>query len=186
MKSLSQKLLLLVPALCFTALVIVLAISLGGSHEAQSSDRVGDAVPAFSFALLESDQGSFTPAQKIGRPYFINFFASWCLPCRAEHAVLEWAVNRHHIPVIGIAYKDERKDTLDMLKLSGNPFTLVAADPTGRGGIEWGLRGVPETFLIDARGIIRWHYVGPMPPSVIEDDLMRAWKDVGADDANAS
>jgi cytochrome c biogenesis protein CcmG/thiol:disulfide interchange protein DsbE len=100
----------------------------------------------------------------------VNFFASWCLPCVAEHPMLV-RLSRAGVPVHGIAYKDKPADALAFLKRHGNPYTRLGVDEPGRVAIDWGVYGVPETYLIDPRGVIRWRYAGPITPETLEQDV---------------
>lgn len=97
-----------------------------------------------------------------GEPVVVNVFASWCVPCRAEHAVLTSMVREDGMRLMGINYKDKPKDALRWLEQLGNPYERIGADLNGRTGIEWGISGVPETFIVDASGTVLYRYVGPV------------------------
>ena len=99
----------------------------------------------------------------------VNFFASWCAPCRAEAPALEQL--SEEISIIGIAYKDRQQDIAEFLQQFGNPFNVISMDVDGRAGISWGVYGVPETFLIDANGLIQWRHAGPLTGEVITNQL---------------
>ncbi len=99
---------------------------------------------------------------KNGGPVLVNVFASWCVPCRAEHAVLSRMVKDDGLNLMGINYKDKPKDAVAWLDELGNPYGRIGSDETGRTGIEWGISGVPETFIVDAKGTIIFRYVGPI------------------------
>jgi len=101
------------------------------------------------------------------RPVVINFFASWCVPCLDEAATL-MALSRRGVPIWGIAYKDKALATANFLVRNGNPYQRVAHDDAGSVAIDWGVTGVPETYLIDAEGIVRWRFVGPLPDSALD------------------
>ncbi|MFT8244226.1 DsbE family thiol:disulfide interchange protein [Roseomonas sp. BN140053] len=105
-----------------------------------------------------------------GRPVLVNFWASWCVPCTIEHPQL-MALARDGVPVLGINYKDKPADAAGFLARRGNPYARLGADATGRVGIEWGVYGVPETYLLDGRGVIRWRWAGPVTPEVVTRDL---------------
>ena len=107
-----------------------------------------------------------------GEVKLVNFWASWCVPCRVEHPHLETLSSE--LPVYGVNYKDRPEDALGFLDQLGNPFAAIAADPEGRTGIDWGLYGVPETFLVDGDGIIRLRFAGPITPSVIQETIAPA------------
>src|SRR3546814_1897837 len=102
----------------------------------------------------------------------VNFFASWCVPCRAEHPHLTAFVEETGIPLYGINHRDKPEDAAAWLAELGNPYRRIGADP-GRAAVEWGVTGVPETFIIDGEGRIRYHHRGPLVPEVIERDVDR-------------
>lgn len=135
---------------------------------------IGRAPPAFSLPALE---GSGLPALSSADlsgpfpgPVLVNFWASWCVPCIVEHPQL-MRLKRDGIPVFGINYKDKPADAAAFLARHGNPFTRLGCDEPGRVAIDWGVYGVPETYLIDRQGIIRWRYAGPVLPEVVDNDL---------------
>lgn len=113
-----------------------------------------------------------------GEPVLVNVFASWCVPCRAEHKVLTRLAQEQEFPLYGINYKDKPGDARQWLTDLGNPYDRIGADETGRVGIEWGISGVPETFLIDATGIVVWRYVGPIATEQAQDELRAALAEV--------
>jgi cytochrome c biogenesis protein CcmG/thiol:disulfide interchange protein DsbE len=105
-----------------------------------------------------------------GRPVIVNFWASWCVPCIVEHPQL-MALSREGVPVFGITYKDRPEDSRSFLRRHGNPFARLARDEPGRAAIDWGVYGVPETYLLDAQGIIRWRFAGPVTPEILAQDI---------------
>ncbi len=123
-------------------------------------------VPGFNLPGLIGPGFSGPDLYDRHRPVLINFWASWCPPCREEHPVL-MALKQDGVPIWGIAYKDAKKASLAYLDTYGNPFERVAADAGGRVAIDWGLTGVPETFLVDGDGYVRWHMVGPLTHAMI-------------------
>ncbi|MGK7863475.1 DsbE family thiol:disulfide interchange protein [Falsiroseomonas sp. E2-1-a4] len=137
------------------------------------SALIGQAPPDFTLpALPDSGVEPFGAAdlRGIGRPVLVNFWASWCVPCIIEHPQL-MRLSREGVPVFGIAYKDKAPDSLQFIRRHGNPFNRLAQDMPGRVAIDWGVFGVPETYLLDAQGIIRWRYAGPITDEVLEQDL---------------
>jgi cytochrome c biogenesis protein CcmG, thiol:disulfide interchange protein DsbE len=123
-------------------------------------------VPGFS---LPGEPG-FGSTDLRGRAIVVNWFASWCLPCAEEAAVL-MSLKQAGVPLYGIAYKDAPAATAAYLTRHGDPYARLAADRPGRVAIDWGLTGVPETYLIDADGIVRWRYVGPLTPDAVTAEL---------------
>ncbi len=139
-------------------------------HEVPSQ-LIGRRPPDFSLPGLAQFQGfdAATLASQ-GRPVLVNFFASWCVPCLVEHPEL-MALQRDGLPIWGIAYKDQPNAATAFLTRNGNPFARIAADLPGRVAIEWGVYGVPESYLLDANGIIRWRTAGPITPDVANEQL---------------
>ncbi|MBR0674301.1 DsbE family thiol:disulfide interchange protein [Neoroseomonas soli] len=140
------------------------------------SALLGKAPPDFDLPPLE---GSDLPALAIAdlrsplplpAPVLVNFWASWCVPCVIEHPQL-MRLSREGVRVFGINYKDRPADAAAFLQRHGNPFAKLGRDEPGRVAIDWGLYGVPETYLIDRQGLIRWRYAGPVTPDVLDKDL---------------
>ncbi len=100
----------------------------------------------------------------------VNFWASWCVPCIIEHPQL-MALHRQGVPVLGINYKDRAPDALAFLQRHGNPFARLGADVPGRVSIDWGVYGVPETYIIDRQGVVRWRWAGPITPEIMSSDV---------------
>lgn len=137
------------------------------------SALIGQPPPDFALPELpESGVASFGAAdlRGLGRPVLVNFWASWCVPCIIEHPQL-MKLSREGVPVFGIAYKDKAPDSLQFIRRHGNPFHRLAQDVPGRVAIDWGVYGVPESYLLDAQGVIRWRYAGPITDEVLEQDL---------------
>ena len=168
------------PLMIFGLLVLVLFL---GVHHPKQSEAVslaryvGDAAPATTLPVLHGGGARFTTAAWRGRPYILNFFASWCGDCRAEHEEM-MTLAASPVPIIGVAFKDKAEKVAAYLDHNGNPFAAVALDDDGRAGTIWGLRGIPETFIIDAEGIIRWHHRGILTDAVVTEALMPALESV--------
>jgi cytochrome c biogenesis protein CcmG/thiol:disulfide interchange protein DsbE len=138
------------------------------------SALIGRAVP--DFALPPVEESGLPPVtsadlQGLPGPVLVNFWASWCMPCVIEHPQL-MKLQRAGVLILGIAYKDKAEDSLRFLRQHGNPFQRLSKDEAGRVAIDWGLYGVPETYLVDRTGIIRWRWAGPITEDVLSQDLL--------------
>jgi cytochrome c biogenesis protein CcmG/thiol:disulfide interchange protein DsbE len=134
---------------------------------APPSPLIGKQLPAFSLPGQQPSQGfSNADVVAVGRPVLLNFFASWCIPC-AQEAHLLWALKQQGVPVWGIAFKDAPAATSEFLHNGGDPYGRVAHDEQGTTGNVFGLIGVPETFIVDASGIVRWHWAGGLTEGVV-------------------
>jgi cytochrome c biogenesis protein CcmG/thiol:disulfide interchange protein DsbE len=136
------------------------------------SALIGRAPPDFALPPLRADLPPVTSAdlRNLPGPVLVNFWASWCVPCIIEHPQL-MRLHREGVPVFGIAYKDKPEDSEKFLRERGNPFQRLSKDEPGRVAIDWGVYGVPETYLIDRTGVIRWRWAGPVTPEVLEQDI---------------
>lgn len=133
---------------------------------------VGHPVPQFATGPAPPGAGfSTADFQHLKRPVLVNFFASWCLPCHAE-APLLMQLKDKGVTIWGVDYSDSQSAFDGFLAADGNPFARLGADPNGGAAIAWGISGVPESFLVDRTGIIRWHLGGPLSPPVVTDKLM--------------
>ncbi|WP_084421096.1 redoxin family protein [Henriciella litoralis] len=125
--------------------------------------------PDRAFPLLADETSAINFSQPSSdQPVMVNLFASWCAPCRAEHGDITWLANEHPGQVFGLAYKDQQPATEEFLQELGNPFAAIGVDPSGQGGLDFGLTGVPETFVINPEGKIILHIRGPLDPSTRE------------------
>jgi cytochrome c biogenesis protein CcmG, thiol:disulfide interchange protein DsbE len=139
----------------------------GGSHDIPSA-LVGQPAPKFELPPLAGLQGESGPTPGLGsgnlagRASIVNVWASWCVPCRAEHPILSELAKDSRVQLVGINYKDRGENALRFLGQLGNPFAAVGVDPGGKAAIDWGVYGVPETFIVDINGIIRYKQIGPL------------------------
>ncbi len=134
------------------------------------SPTVGKPIPDFKLGGVAGNGFSSTDVVKFGKPLLVNFFASWCIPCVAEAQLLAGVAQQ--VPVWGIAYKDKPADTQQFLSRYGNPYTRLAADNEGYTAINFGLYGVPETYVIDTHGVIRARYAGALTDEIIGGKLL--------------
>ncbi|MCY4157571.1 MAG: DsbE family thiol:disulfide interchange protein [Gammaproteobacteria bacterium] len=156
---------LLLPCAALAVMVYFFAVSLGRDPSLVPSPLIGRAAPEFSLPEL-LDPGSVFSLQDIEEgPWMLNVWASWCSGCIVEHDFL-MALGRVDAPLYGLNWKDAPADALEWLQLRGNPYRVIAVDADGRAGIDWGVYGAPETFLIDAKGIVRHRHVGPLDEAV--------------------
>ncbi len=157
------------PLVVLGVLVAVSAFLLlrGGERETFSSGLIGRPAPAYVLDALGGGE-PVTAQSREGRAYVVNLFASWCTPCRAEHPAL-MDMQRRGVEIVGVAYKDKPENTARFLNELGNPFRTVALDPDGRFGLELGLTGVPETFVIGPDGTVRAVHRGPLSDRDVRD-----------------
>ena len=156
---------LLLP-IAFFALAAVLYFGLFRDPREVPSPLIGKPAPAFTLAQLDNPSTNFSPADMKGKVWLLNVWASWCPNCKDEHPDLLDLKRRNVVPIIGLNYKDKRDLGLDVLRKTGDPYTVNAFDPEGKAALDWGVYGAPETFLIDREGIIRAKHVGPISQEI--------------------
>lgn len=140
------------------------------------SPLIGRYVPVFTLPALEGlDRPGLSDKDfGKGQPVVVNVWASWCVPCREEHAVLSELKGLTPSPIYGINYKDAPEAARRFLGELGNPFTRIGADAKGRTSIDWGVYGVPETYIVDGKGRIAYKHVGPLTPKIVDDEILPA------------
>lgn len=158
------------PLLIFALLVIVLARGLEFDPRHLPSARQGKPAPRFEVPTLGSDQ-VFTTQSMLGKVWVINVFASWCTACVIEHPKLLKLSKRPDFNLIGLAYKDEPAATAQWLRQHGDPYRKIALDLNGLVGIDYGVYGVPETYVINAQGVITYRHVGPIDDSFFDQHV---------------
>lgn len=163
-----RKRLLIVPLALFLGVAAFLAVGLNRNPRDLPSPLVGKPAPAFDAAQLGAPDARFGPAQMAGKVWLLNVWASWCVSCRVEHPVLMRLAQSRLAPLVGLDYKDQDNDGLRWLRTQGDPYQLSVTDREGRIGIDYGVYGVPETFVIDRRGTIRLRHAGPLTQEIID------------------
>ena len=165
----------LLPLAAFLVLAALLFVGVrmnsGKDTSAIPSPLIGKPVPAFSLPALGDASRMISNKDLIGAPYLINVWGSWCVNCREEHAQITALAKSGKIRVIGYNYKDAPEDAQRWLQQFGNPYETIIADEDGRAALDWGIYGAPETFLVDAGGVIRWKTVGPISEEVIREQI---------------
>src|SRR5262249_23602838 len=156
----------------FIALLGFLAVGLKLDPKEVPSPLVGKPAPAFELPVLHQPDKRFLPADMKGQVWLLNVWASWCVSCREEHPVLVALSETNELPLLGLNYKDKNDEALRWLAQFGNPYRLSVVDADGRIGIDYGVYGVPETYLIDGEGVIRYKQIGPLTPEIVEAKLL--------------
>lgn len=152
-----------IPLGIFLALAAVFFFRIGGDHSVVPSALIGKPAPQLSLPALEgANKPALDPASYKGNVTILNVWASWCAPCRAEHPFLVRLASDQRLRVAGINYKDQPANALKFLVQLGNPFAAIGVDTAGRAAIEWGVYGVPETFVVGRDGLIKYKLVGPI------------------------
>lgn len=162
----------LIPLLAFGVLVVFLAVGLGLNPRDVPSPLINKPAPAFKVPQLENPEAQFSPEELKGKVWILNVWASWCVSCREEHPVLMELARANIVPLVGLDYKDQRKDGLNLLKRSGNPYSIIAFDADGRVGIDYGVYGVPESYVIDKQGMIRYKHTGPISMEALQKTIL--------------
>ncbi len=171
----------IVPGVLFAVLVLFLVRGLNLDPREVPSPLIGKPAPAFTLPRLDD------PARKIGREdllgkvWMLNVWASWCVACREEHPLLVEYSRRKSVPVYGLNYKDGRAEAQRWLANFGNPYDASMSDTDGRVGIDFGVYGVPETFIIDKRGVVRFKQIGPITPAALRDKIEPLLEQLNAD-----
>ena len=162
----------LLPLLLFLVLAGYFALALRPGRDPQElpSALIDKEAPAFELAGLNGD-GIARDTLK-GQPVLINFFASWCLPCRDEHPLLMRLAEQEHVPLYGIDYKDKPEAARSLLQEFGDPYRAIGIDRDGRVGLDFGVYGVPETYVLDSTGHIRKRFVGPLTAEEVNKELL--------------
>jgi cytochrome c biogenesis protein CcmG, thiol:disulfide interchange protein DsbE len=162
----------LLPLILFAGLSVVLAASLSNDPRRLPSAFIGKPAPAFDLPRLDAVGRRLSPDALRGQVWVMNVWASWCESCRDEHALLVALASKNIAPIYGLNYKDEPDAALHWLKLAGNPYIASMVDRSGQTGIDYGVYGVPETFVIDRRGVIRFKRSGPLTQAALDTQIL--------------
>jgi len=162
----------LLPLGIFIVLVGFLAVGLRLDPRKVPSPLIDKPAPQFTLPELMDPQRTFSQKDMLGKVWLLNVWASWCVSCREEHPVLVEFSKRNIVPVYGLNYKDDRKDALAWLARLGNPYTMSIMDRDGRVGIDYGVYGVPETYVIDKQGVIRYKQIGAITHQNLQQKIL--------------
>ena len=161
----------IVPLLIFLFLLVVLTVGLRLDKSVVPSPLIGKPVPHFSLPRLDALDMDFAPTDLLGQVWLLNVWASWCASCVVEHALLVELL-AHEVPIVGLNYKDTPENAISWLQQHGDPYYVSLLDANGMVGLDWGVYGVPETFLIDKQGVIQYKYIGPLNELEIQKNLL--------------
>jgi cytochrome c biogenesis protein CcmG, thiol:disulfide interchange protein DsbE len=168
------------PLIVFAVLVGFFAKGLFLNPREVPSPFIGKAAPAFTLPLVGAADKNFSPADMKGKVWLLNVWAPWCVSCRQEHPVLMQIAQDGRVPIVGLNWKDKDREADALLNKAGSPYTSVPDDLSGMVGIDYGVTGTPETYVIDQSGIIRMKHVGPIDPDVWKDKIEPKLKELGA------
>ncbi|MBL1260729.1 MAG: DsbE family thiol:disulfide interchange protein [Thiotrichaceae bacterium] len=168
----------LTPLLVFLVMVWFLGKGLYLNPRDVPSPLVGKPAPVFSVANLGDPELQFSSEQMKGKVWILNVWASWCRPCRDEHPLFVELGRQNMVPIVGLNYKDQRGDALQWLRALGDPYYASVYDGDGKVGMDFGVYGVPETYVIDQQGIIRYKHTGPVTAKSLEDKVVKLVKEL--------
>ncbi len=170
----------LLPLVVFVVMLAFLVVGLSLKPHEIPSPLIDKPAPAFSLPTLDAPQQNLSAQDLRGKVWILNVWASWCVACRIEHPLLVEFSKTGVVPIYGQNYKDKREDATAWLNKFGNPYTRSLSDTEGLVGIDFGVYGVPETFVIDKNGIIRLKQIGPVTPEVLRDEILPLVRKLGA------
>jgi cytochrome c biogenesis protein CcmG, thiol:disulfide interchange protein DsbE len=168
----------LIPLGGFVAICAFLYVGLGLNPREVPSPFIGKAAPTFELANLHQADSRFGSQDMAGKVWLLNVWASWCVACRDEHPLLVELAKQGTIPIIGLNYKDKQDQALAWLKQFGDPYKVSVMDADGRIGIDFGVYGVPETFVIDQKGVIRFKHIGPITRKTWDEKMLPLVRDL--------
>lgn len=162
----------IIPLALFIIMAVFLALGLSLKPGEIPSPFINKPAPAFSAPKLDAPDEKMTPADLKGKVWLFNVWASWCVSCRAEHPILNTLAQQQTAVIVGLNYKDKPDDAKAWLQTLGNPYNVSIMDQDGRIGIDWGVYGVPETFVIDKKGLIRYKHTGPVSAEDVQQTFL--------------
>jgi len=162
----------ILPFIIFIVLAVFLFVGLKLDPREVPSPLVGKPAPAFVLPQLHTPGKQFSPGDMKGKVWLFNVWASWCVACEEEHPVLMELARQNIVPIYGMDYKDKRDVALSVLERRGNPYVMNVSDTDGRVGIDYGVYGVPETYVIDKQGIIQYKQIGPVTPDNLRKKIL--------------
>ncbi|MFZ2301085.1 MAG: DsbE family thiol:disulfide interchange protein [Gallionella sp.] len=168
----------ILPFVVFMIMAAFMYVGLGLNPREVPSPLVGKPAPAFTLSQLHEPSKQFSPQDMKGKVWMLNVWASWCTACEGEHPVFMDLSRQNIVPIYGMDYKDKREDGEAWLRKHGNPYALVVSDMEGRVGIDYGVYGVPETYLIDKQGVIRHKQIGAVTPEVLNEKILPLIKEL--------
>jgi len=162
----------LIPLFAFLVLVALLGYGLTRDPKKIPSPLIGKAAPQFELPAVLNPEQKVSSNHFLGKVTIFNVWASWCSACRDEHPILVEFAKQHKTPIYGLNYKDKRSEAIRWLQAFGNPYVASAYDVSGNTGIDWGVYGVPETFITDKKGIIRFKQIGPVTEQIVTSKII--------------
>lgn len=168
----------LIPLIIFVVLLAFLAIGLTRDPREIPSPLIGKSAPVFTAPVLNGGGQQFAAKDMLGKVWLLNTWASWCVACRQEHPILVEFAKTKALPIIGLDYKDQDAEGLKWLSRYGNPYDVSITDKDGRIGIDFGVYGVPESFLIDKAGVIRYKQIGPFTEDALREKILPLLKEL--------
>jgi cytochrome c biogenesis protein CcmG/thiol:disulfide interchange protein DsbE len=162
----------IIPLAIFLVLAVFLAIGLSLNPREVPSPLIDKPAPTFRLAQLREPDKTMSLEEMRGQVWLLNVWASWCTPCLEEHPRLLELSSAKTVPIVGLNYKDSRDAALKWLARHGDPYSAIVIDPDGRVGIDYGVYGVPETFVIDRQGVIRYKHIGPVTTETLQEEIL--------------
>lgn len=171
----------LIPLIAVVGLFVLLGVGLSLNPREVPSPLIGKEAPKFSLSDLHAPDQLVTEASLSQGVTLFNVWATWCIACREEHDLLV-GLQKAGLRIVGLNYKDERELAIEWLEQRGDPYVTSVFDPDGKAGIEWGVYGVPETFVIDSSGIVRFKHIGPLTAQSIDEELVPLLRQLRAEE----